>query len=154
MGFCYVVGFGRLYIKNTKYVIADDARTQQKIWSVSLLHFFLTTRKPTISTTQRQVDVAEAWVQVSAGTCLYHMASTDILGYCVFDQVIDLADEAATAAIEAEMGSYLNGTGANYTVVSSETASSSWFEGDAYVCVLLWKESIFSIYVINSCFYV
>lgn len=75
------------------------------------------------------MDIAEAWVQVSAGTCLYHMATTNILGYCVFDEVIDLADEVATGAIESEMESYLNGTGANYTVVSSETSESSWFEG-------------------------
>lgn len=58
------------------------------------------------------------------------MATTDVLGYCVFDTVIDLADAAATAAIEAEMATYLNGTGANYTVVSADTAEASWFEGE------------------------
>lgn len=57
------------------------------------------------------------------------MASTDILSYCVFDMVIDLADEAATAAVEAEMARQLNGTGANYSVVSFDVSSSTWFEG-------------------------
>lgn len=57
------------------------------------------------------------------------MATTNILSYCVFDTVIDLGDEAATAAIEAEMAESLNGTGANYTVVSSDVSSTSWFEG-------------------------
>lgn len=57
------------------------------------------------------------------------MATTNILSYCVFDSVIDLADEAATLAIEAEMANALNGTNANYTVVSSDVSDSTWFEG-------------------------
>lgn len=57
------------------------------------------------------------------------MPTTSILGYCVFDAVIDLADEAATAAIEAEMAVYLNGTGANGTVVSADISESTWFKG-------------------------
>lgn len=61
------------------------------------------------------------------------MPTTDILGYCVFDTVIDLADEAATAAIEAEMASYLNGTGANYTVVTADVSETTWFEGGSCV---------------------
>lgn len=75
------------------------------------------------------MDTAEGWNQVLEGTCLFHMVTTDILGYCVFDSVIDLADDAATAAIEAEMQTALNGTGANYTAVSSDVPSSDWFEG-------------------------
>lgn len=80
------------------------------------------------------MDVAQAWEQVAAGTCLYHMATTDILGYCVFDTVIDLADEAETAAAETETEAYLNDTGANYTVVyytavTSDVTSATWFEG-------------------------
>lgn len=86
------------------------------------------------------MDSAEGWNQVLEGTCLYHMVTTDILGYCVFDSVIDLADDAATAAIEAEMQSALNGTGANYTVMSSDVPSSSWFEGACAPIAL--KESI------------
>lgn len=77
----------------------------------------------------RKVDVQEAWTRVSAGECLYHMATTNILSYCVFDTVIDLADQAATAAIEAEMANALNGTNANFTVVSSDVSETSWFEG-------------------------
>lgn len=76
-----------------------------------------------------QIDVQEAWTRVSAGDCLYHMATTNILSYCVFDAVIDLTNEAATAAIEAEMANALNGTNANGTVVSAEAAGSTWFEG-------------------------
>ncbi|CAM9834935.1 unnamed protein product, partial [Hapterophycus canaliculatus] len=75
-----------------------------------------------------EIDVQEAWTRVSAGECLYHMATTNILSYCVFDTVIDLADQAATAAIEAEMASALNGTSANYTVVSSDVSETGWFE--------------------------
>ncbi|CAN0256233.1 unnamed protein product, partial [Ectocarpus sp. 8 AP-2014] len=75
-----------------------------------------------------EVDIQEAWTRVSAGDCLYHMATTNILSYCVFDSVIDLADEAATLAIEAEMANALNGTNANYTVVSSDVSESTWFE--------------------------
>ncbi|CAM9190959.1 unnamed protein product, partial [Ectocarpus sp. 12 AP-2014] len=75
-----------------------------------------------------EVDIEEAWTRVSAGDCLYHMATTNILSYCVFDSVIDLADEAATLAVEAEMANALNGTNANYTVVSSDVSESTWFE--------------------------
>eukprot|EP00903_Cladosiphon_okamuranus_P019573 g18001.t1 len=75
-----------------------------------------------------EIDIQEAWTRVSAGDCLYHMATTNILGYCMFDAVIDLTNEAATAAIEAEMANALNGTNANGTVVSAETAGSTWFE--------------------------
>lgn len=80
----------------------------------------------------RQADIQEAWTRVGRGECLYHMPTTTIFGYCVFDQVIDLADEAATSLIEAEMANYLNGTGANYTVVSADVAEASWFEGDFF----------------------
>ena len=79
-----------------------------------------------------QVDIQEAWTRVTGGECLYHMPTTIIFGYCVFDQVIDLADEAATGLIEAEMANYLNGTGANYTVVSADVSEASWFEGDYF----------------------
>ena len=68
---------------------------------------------------------------MSEGDCLYHMATTNILSYCVFDAVIDLTDEAAKAAVEAEMASALNGTNANGTLVSSESAGTTWFEGKA-----------------------
>ncbi|CAM9299589.1 unnamed protein product, partial [Laminaria digitata] len=78
--------------------------------------------------TTGEVDIQEAWTFVTGGKCLYHMPTTAIFGYCVFDQVIDLADEAATGLIEAEMANYLNGTGANYTVVSADVAEASWFE--------------------------
>lgn len=57
------------------------------------------------------------------------MATTNILSYCMFDEIIDLANEAATAAIEAEMANALNGTDANYTVVTSEVSETTWFEG-------------------------
>lgn len=80
----------------------------------------------------RQVNIGEAWTRVAGGECLYHMPTTDILGYCFFDQVIDLADTAVTAAIEAEMAKYLNGTGANYTVVSSEASETSLYEGGTF----------------------
>lgn len=62
------------------------------------------------------------------------MPTTTILGYCVFDKVIDLADEAVTSAIEAEMESSLNGTGANYTVVTADVSDSSAFEGPFIFC--------------------
>lgn len=74
---------------------------------------------------------------MAAGECLYHMPTTSILGYCVFDAVIDLADEAATAAIEAEMAVYLNGTGANGTVVSADISESTWFKGGCTLGVYL-----------------
>lgn len=76
-----------------------------------------------------QVDIEEAWTRVAAGECLYHMATTNILSYCVFDTVIDLTNEAATAAIEAEQANALNGTNANGTVVSSDVSETTWFEG-------------------------
>ncbi|CAM9740877.1 unnamed protein product [Ascophyllum nodosum] len=75
-----------------------------------------------------EVDVVEAWKYVSTGKCLYKMPTTDILGHCVFDQVIDLADSVAIAAIDAEMASALNGTGASYSVVSADESDSDWFE--------------------------
>lgn len=74
---------------------------------------------------------------MQGGECLYRMPTTTIFGYCVFDQVIDLADEAATRAIEAEMENYLNGTGANFTVVSADVAEASWFEGDFFVTICI-----------------
>lgn len=76
-----------------------------------------------------QIDIQEAWTRVSAGDCLYHMATTNILSYCVFDAVIDLSNEAARAAIEAEMANALNGTNANGTIVSSDVSETTWFEG-------------------------
>ncbi len=78
-----------------------------------------------------QVDVQEAWTRVSAGECLHHMATTNILSYCVFDAIIDTANATATAAIEAEMASSLNGTNANATAPNIEESSSgaTWFEG-------------------------
>lgn len=76
-----------------------------------------------------QVDIQKAWTRISDGKCLYHMVTTNILGYCMFDTVIDRASEAAIGKIEAEMEMYLNETGANYTVVSSDVAESTWFEG-------------------------
>lgn len=76
-----------------------------------------------------QVDIIEAWSYVSSGECLYYMPTSDILGYCVFDQVIDLADSAATAAVKEDMASNLDGTGANYSVVSADVSDSDWFKG-------------------------
>lgn len=76
-----------------------------------------------------QVDIIEAWSYVSSGECLYYMPTSDILGYCVFDQVINLADSAATSAVKEEMASNLNGTGANYSVVSADVSDSDWFKG-------------------------
>lgn len=75
---------------------------------------------------------------MTGGECLYHMPTTTIFGYCVFDQVIDLADEAATELIEEEMANYLDGTGANYTVVSADVAEASWFEGDTIHDIVRW----------------
>lgn len=70
------------------------------------------------------------------------MATTNILGYCVFDAVIDLTNEAATAAIEAEMANALNGTNANGTVVSSEVSGTTWFEGEASFTASARDESV------------
>lgn len=92
------------------------------------------------------MDVQEAWTRVSAGECLYHMATTNILSYCVFDTVIDLADEAATAAIEAEMANALNGTNANFTVVSSDVSETSWFEGGR----VIHPPYLYPLYLLNS----
>ena len=82
---------------------------------------------------------------MQGGECLYHMPTTTIFGYCVFDQVIDLADEAATMAIEAEMENYLNGTGANFTVVSADVAEASLFEGALFFVdiVISYVDNIF-----------
>lgn len=93
-----------------------------------------------------QVDVQEAWSRVSAGECLYHMATTNILSYCVFDAMIDIANETARAAVEAEMASSLNGTNANATVVTSSAVGATWFEGRDETCELAllpcWKEAL------------
>lgn len=92
-----------------------------------------------------QVDIQEAWTFVTGGKCLYHMPTTAIFGYCVFDQVIDLADEAATGLIEAEMANYLNGTGANYTVVSADVAEASVFEGDINMYSIMYINITFNM---------
>ncbi|CAN0135739.1 unnamed protein product [Discosporangium mesarthrocarpum] len=78
------------------------------------------------------VDLTAAWAYVASGECLYHIPTTDILGTCVFDTVLDLVNETASVVMSEAMSEALNGTGANATLVSVEVPSSNWFEGEQY----------------------
>uniref|UniRef100_A0A7S2Y2B5 Choline transporter-like protein n=1 Tax=Fibrocapsa japonica TaxID=94617 RepID=A0A7S2Y2B5_9STRA len=72
-------------------------------------------------------DDLDAYKKIAAGKCMYHVATTDVFNYCIYDAVLEAAQDVGAATLEQAIAAANNGTS---DAVAAGDIPESYFEPD------------------------